>query len=98
MKNLCFYFGGGMNFGCTHYVLIKFPMGSQSVPQHVPNSSSLYLVSFALSSTLGTNIGKAQRKRDFMLDLQWKVDQPGGWVLTPSRFSPHNVECKKDEG
>jgi hypothetical protein len=44
--------------------ILKFPMGfqhcsltSQSVPQHVPNSTSLYLIPFALSSTLVTYIG-----------------------------------------
>jgi hypothetical protein len=27
-----------------------------------------------------------------------RPDQPGGWDPTPSRLSPHNVECKKIEG
>jgi len=31
-------------------------LGSQCVPQHVPNSSSLYLISFGLSFTLVTYI------------------------------------------
>jgi hypothetical protein len=27
----------------------------------------------------------------------YSTNQPGGWGPTPSRFSPHNVECKKGE-
>jgi hypothetical protein len=27
----------------------------------------------------------------------YSTNQLGGWGLTPSRFSPHNVECKKGE-
>ncbi len=27
-----------------------------------------------------------------------RLDQLGGWGPTPSKFSPHNVECKKGEG
>jgi hypothetical protein len=26
------------------------------------------------------------------------TNQPGSWGPTPSRFSPHNVECKRGEG
>jgi hypothetical protein len=66
-ENFMLLLWGGMNFGCSHCVLIKFSMGSQSVPQHVPNSSSLYPVSFALSSTLTTKHRQAQRRRDPMI-------------------------------
>ncbi len=63
-----FFWGGG--WGCwicvvptmfpwsSFYVLIKLAMDSQLVPQHVPNTSSLDPISFALSSTLVT-----QRRR-----------------------------------
>jgi hypothetical protein len=27
----------------------------------------------------------------------YSTNQPRGWGPTPSRFSPHNVECKKGE-
>jgi hypothetical protein len=40
------------NFYCSQFVLTVFPSSSQWVPQHVPNSSSLYLTSFALKFSL----------------------------------------------
>jgi len=62
---------------------IKFPMSfqtcsssSQCVPQHGPNNTSLYPISFALSSTLVT-YGKVPKRRRLQLYLFWdypKVD------------------------
>jgi hypothetical protein len=55
-------------FLCSHHVLsllsmmfLRFPMGSFIMfPKGVPNSSSLYLISFAQSSPLLIYIGEAK--------------------------------------
>lgn len=44
----------------TFVVHTTFPSSSHCVPQHIPNSSSLYSISFALSSPLVTYINNPQ--------------------------------------
>ncbi len=64
--------GGGVgNFFIPYCVPVKFTMGSQ----HVPNSSSLYPISFAISSTLVAYI--TSPKEELTTYLIWdypKVD------------------------
>jgi len=42
----------GVGFFCSQCLPMKFPIGSQ----HLPSSSSLHIISFALSSTLVTYV------------------------------------------
>jgi hypothetical protein len=62
-RHVCFPFVGMVvmfNFYCSQFVLTVFPSSSQWVPQHVPNSSSLYLTSFALKFSLVVYISSPQ--------------------------------------
>jgi len=64
--------GGGVGFlNLSHCVPVKFTMGSQ----HVPNSSSLYPISFAISFTLVTYITSPKEEHTTYLFRDYpKVD------------------------
>jgi hypothetical protein len=68
-------------FGCSQCVLIEFPTSSQSVlptsfsgspcvPQHVPNSTSLCPISFAVSSTFVT-YRTIPIEEDYKISIFW---------------------------
>jgi hypothetical protein len=83
--------GGGMlDFFGSQCVSIKFPLGFQ----HVPNSTSHYLISFALSFTLMTYIS-SWKERDcnmYILGLfkAWLI-----FFWQPNQWCPSQNQIKK---
>ncbi len=84
--------GGGMlDFFGSQCVSIKFPPGSQ----HVPNSTSHYLISFALSFTLMTYIS-SWKERDYNMYILGLFKAWLNFFWQPNHWCPsQNQNLKK---